>query len=229
MNRHNANVRILIVEDEPDVAEGIDVALRRAGYKTEIATDGQEGYEMAMMNSYGAILLDVMLPHMDGKTVCRSLRDAGISTPVIMVTARDALEDRVGGLDIGADDYIVKPFAIDELLARIRAVTRREAANRSSMINVGPLEIDTGAQSAKVGGKTVQLTQREFTLLEALARNAGRVLTRDAILSRVWNTDEALPNTVNFHMKSLRRKVDPDGRLIHTVHGFGYVMRWEGD
>lgn len=228
-NRHNANVRILIVEDEPDIADGIDVALRRAGYKTEIAREGREGYEMGMMNSYGVILLDVMLPNMDGRTVCRHLREAGISTPIIMVTARDAVEDKVGGLDVGADDYIVKPFSIEELLARIRAVSRREAANRSSLIQIGPLELDPAAQSAKIRGKAVQLTQREFSLLEALARNPGRVLTRDAILTRIWNTDEALPNTVNFHMKSLRRKVDPDGQLIHTVHGFGYVMRWEGD
>lgn len=222
-------MRILIVEDEPDIADGIDIALGRAGYKTEIARDGREGYEMGMMNSYGVILLDVMLPIMDGRSVCRQLREAGVSTPIIMVTARDAVEDRVGGLDIGADDYIVKPFAVDELLARIRAVTRRESAMRSATLHVGPLELDAGAQSVKVDGREVQLTQREFTLLEALARNAGRVLTRDAILSRVWNTDEALPNTVNFHMKSLRRKVDPNGKLIHTVHGFGYVMRWEGD
>lgn len=222
-------MRILIVEDEPDVAEGIEVALRRAGYKAEVAQDGGQGYELAMMNSYGVILLDVMLPVMDGKTVCRNLRDAGVSTPVIMVTARDAVDDRVDGLDIGADDYIVKPFAVDELLARIRAVTRRESANRSSVIHVGPLELDTAAQAAKVNGRTVQLTQREYSLLEALARNAGRVMTREAILTRVWNTDAALPNTVNFHMKSLRRKVDPEGHLIHTVHGFGYVMRWEGD
>lgn len=228
-NRQNANVRILIVEDEPDIADGVDVALRRAGYKTEIAREGREGYEMGMMNSYGVILLDVMLPNMDGRTVCRHLREAGISTPIIMVTARDAVEDKVGGLDVGADDYIVKPFSIEELLARIRAVSRREAANRSSLIQIGPLELDPAAQSAKIRGKVVQLTQREFSLLEALARNPGRVLTRDAILTRIWNTDEALPNTVNFHMKSLRRKVDPDGQLIHTVHGFGYVMRWEGD
>jgi DNA-binding response OmpR family regulator len=221
-------VRLLIVEDEPDIADGLETALRRAGYMVDVEVDGEAGQEAAMLNSYGVILLDWMLPGRDGQTICKNLRSAGISTPVIMVTARDQVSDRVSGLDCGADDYLVKPFAIDELLARIRALTRRESAQRSSKLEVGPLVVDTLAKTVALNGEPVHLTQREYALAEALARNPGRVLTRDAILQRVWNNDEALPNTVSFHMKSLRRKVDPEGKLIHTVHGFGYTMRWEG-
>lgn len=222
-------MRILIVEDEPDIAEGMEIALRREGYRPEIATNGTDGEEMAMMHSYGAILLDVMLPGKSGTEVCRNLRRCGITTPVLMVTARDQIADKVGGLDLGADDYLVKPFAIEELLARIRAITRREGSRRSGRIEVGPVAIDTVDQTATLNGQIVKLTQREFSLLEALAQNAGRILSRDTILDRVWNTEEALPNTVNFHMKSLRRKIDPEGKLIHTVHGFGYRLHWEGD
>lgn len=221
-------MRILIVEDEPDIARGMEIALQREGYAVELAADGHAGLEAAMLNSYGVILLDWMLPGLDGPTLCRTLRESGIATPVLMVTARDHVPDRVQGLDTGADDYLVKPFAIEELLARIRALTRRDSAQRGAQLEIGPLSIDTLGQSVALGGRPVHLTQREYSLLEALARNRGRVLTRDAILQRVWNADEALPNTVNFHMKSLRRKVDPEGRLIHTVHGFGYVLRWEG-
>ncbi|MCE9558466.1 MAG: response regulator transcription factor [Armatimonadetes bacterium] len=221
-------MRILIVEDDPDIAEGVSIALRRAGYQIDWAEDGEAGERQAFMHSYGVILLDLMLPKKDGSEVCKALRRADISTPILMMTARDRVSDRVMGLDAGADDYLVKPFAIDELLARVRALSRRESANRSAQLVVGPVEIDTQGQIVKVSGQTVQLTHREYSLLEALARNVGRVLTRDAILERVWNNDEALPNTVNFHMSSLRKKVDPESKLIHTVHGFGYSMRSEG-
>lgn len=220
-------MRILIVEDDPDIAEGVSIALRRAGYQIDWAEDGEAGERQAFMHSYGVILLDLMLPKKDGSEVCKALRRADISTPILMMTARDRVSDRVMGLDAGADDYLVKPFAIDELLARVRALSRRESANRSAQLVVGPVEIDTQGQIVKVSGQTVQLTHREYSLLEALARNVGRVLTRDAILERVWNNDEALPNTVNFHMSSLRKKVDPESKLIHTVHGFGYSMRSE--
>lgn len=201
------------------------MALKRENYHVDYAADGLKGEELAMINSYGVILLDLMLPGKDGQTICRNLRASGVSTPVLMVTAKDQVRDRVEGLDLGADDYLVKPFALEELLARVRALTRRETSQRSSKLEVGPISIDSLAQVVTVNGEEVHLTQREYSLLEALARNLGRVLTRDAILQRIWNNDEALPNTVNFHMKSLRRKVDPDGKIIHTVHGFGYVMR----
>lgn len=221
-------MRILVVEDEPDIASGIEIALKRAGYAVEIRGDGESGEEAAMMNSYGAILLDWMLPKRDGHSVCRNLRSAGIATPILMVTARDQISDRVSGLDVGADDYLVKPFSIEELLARIRAISRRESVQRARVLSAGPFEIDTSNQSVRVHGSEVRLTNREYTLLEALARNHGRVLTRDAILQRVWNSDEALPNTVSFHMKELRKKVDPEAKYIQTVHGFGYVLRVDG-
>lgn len=217
-------MRILIVEDEPDIARGIETALRREGYQTEIAEDGEQGQEAAIMNSYAVILLDLMLPKLDGGAVCRNLREAGIDTPIIMVTARDEVSDRVRGLNTGADDYLVKPFAIEELLARVKALTRRETRQRASKLRVGDIELDTMAQTVTVAGKAVPLTHREYSLLEALMRNRERVLTREVILERVFNSDEALPNTVNFHMSSLRKKVDPESKWIQTVHGFGYKI-----
>ncbi len=218
-------MRILIVEDDPDIAEGIEIALRRASYKPEVARDGVRGEELAFLNSYAVILLDLMLPGRDGREVCKNLRNAGISTPILMITARDQVNDRVFGLDAGADDYLVKPFAIEELLARIRALTRRESKKRGTVLEFGPIKLDTLDHAVTVSGQEVKLTKREFDLLEALLRNTGRVLTRDAILERVFNNDEALPNTVNFHMSSLRKKVDPQGQWIQTVHGVGYVAR----
>ncbi|MFN8219408.1 MAG: response regulator transcription factor [Fimbriimonadales bacterium] len=218
-------MRILVVEDDPDIAEGVETALRRAGYRPEVVYDGLEGEEAAVLNPYGLILLDLMLPGKDGRDVCRALRKSGISTPILMMTARDQVSDRVLGLDAGADDYLVKPFAIEELLARVRALSRRSAPQRAAILDIGDISIDTVGQTVKVAGKEVHLTQREYSLLEALARNEGRVLTREAILERVFNNDEALPNTVNFHMSSLRKKVDPEAKWIQTVHGFGYIMR----
>lgn len=215
----------MIVEDDPDIAEGVSTALRRAGYKVEVAADGNQGEEQALLNSFGIILLDLMLPGKDGRTVCQNLRRAGVATPILMMTARDQIKDRVLGLDSGADDYLVKPFAIDELLARVRALTRRESNNRSDILEFGGIRLDAVGQTVEVEGIPVRLTHREFELLEALLRNRGRVLTREAILERVFNSDEALPNTVNFHMSSLRKKVDPDSKWIQTVHGFGYSLR----
>jgi two-component system copper resistance phosphate regulon response regulator CusR len=189
-----------------------------------MASTGPEGETMAMMNSYGLILLDVMLPGKDGMAICKSLRHADIRTPILMLTARDEVKDRVMGLDVGADDYLVKPFALDELLARVRALTRREVRLKKSQIVVGPIEVDTHNKSVTVAGEPVKLTHREFQLLEAMARNPGRVYSREQILESVFQSDEALPNTVNFHMSSLRKKVDPEGRIIRTIHGLGYTM-----
>lgn len=220
-------MRILVVEDDPSIAEGLELALRRAGYKPEVCHDGIEGEDKAMINSYGLIILDIMLPGKNGIEICKSLRELDNPSPILMITARDKVSDRVLGLDAGADDYLVKPFAIEELLARVRALTRRESRRRSQILRVGAVEIETMSQTVTIGGKPVHLTQREYALLEALARNEGRVLTRDMILERVFNSDEALPNTVNFHMSSLRKKIDPDSKLIHTVHGYGYVLRIE--
>lgn len=217
-------MRILIIEDDPDIAQGVATALRREGHQPEIATTGSEGENLALMNSYGAILLDLMLPGRPGDEVCRRLRQADVRTPILMMTARDAVPDRVSGLDAGADDYIVKPFAVDELLARLRAVTRRESQRKRDVIHVGGITVDVAAKTVTVDGKPVHLTAREFDLLATMARNPGRVYTRDFILENIWNNDEALPNTVSFHMSSLRKKVDPGGQYIRTVHGVGYVL-----
>ena len=222
-------MRILVVEDDPDIAYGVETALKRAGYRPEVRDNGIDGEEAAFLSAYGVILLDLMLPGRDGRKVCKNLREGGISTPILMMTARDEVSDRVLGLDAGADDYLVKPFAIDELLARVRALTRRESTRRSSILHNGPIEMDTLSQTVTVGGNPVKLTHREYELLEALIRNQGRVLSREQIIERVFNSDEALPNTVNFHMSSLRKKVDPESKMIQTVHGFGYVIQPPAD
>lgn len=222
---NNDAMRVLIVEDEPDIAIGLETALKRQGFHVDWAADGSEGEKQAIEHPFGVILLDVMLPKKDGIQVCRTLRQLGITTPILMLTARDAVDDRVNGLDAGADDYLVKPFALEELLARIRALTRRDAERKASSIPVGDLVVDTLAQSVRRGQDSIHLTKREYELMEALARNKDRVLTREVILARIWNNEDALPNTVNFHMASLRKKVDPDGKLIETVHGFGYTIR----
>lgn len=220
-------MRILIVEDDVVIASELERILRKNGYYPDVAPDGKTGLDFALSHPYKVILLDVMLPLMDGIEVCQSLRRAGNDTPVLMLTARDAIDDRVKGLDTGADDYLVKPFAVPELLARVRALSRRDAANKADVVKVADLVVDGNARTATRAGKPLNLTKREFTLLEALARHTGNVLTREAILERVWNNEESLPNTVNFHVSSLRKKVDSGSsvKLIYTVHGTGYVLR----
>lgn len=220
-------MRILIVEDDPGIASELERALRKQGYYPDVAPNGKLGLEFALQHSYGIILLDIMMPEVNGLEMCQSLRRAGNSTPVLMLTAKDTTEDTVTGLDAGADDYLVKPFALSELLARIRALTRRDAALKTETYQFYDLTIDARAHTATRAGNPLQLTKREFSLLEALARNPGQVLTREAILERVWNNEESLPNTVNFHLASLRKKVDApyDVKLIHTVHGIGYTLK----
>ncbi|MCW5936123.1 MAG: response regulator transcription factor [Fimbriimonadaceae bacterium] len=218
-------MRVLVVEDDEEIAEQLAIALRNSGHKPTVAKDGVEGEREALLNPYGVILLDVMMPGRNGFEVCRRLRQSGVETPILMLTAKDAVEDRVTGLDTGADDYLVKPFEIAELLARIRSLARRDSQTRTGVVTINDLVVDSRTQTATKAGEPLRLTPREFSLLEALVRNEGRTLTREAILERVWNNDEALPNTVSFHMSSLRKKVDPEAKLIHTVHGFGYVLR----
>lgn len=220
-------MRLLLVEDDLVIASELERALRKNGHDTDVARDGKTGLALALKHPYAVILLDVMVPALDGFEVCRRLRAAHIATPVIMLTAKDAVPDRVTGLDAGADDYLVKPFAVPELLARLRALTRRDAQVKAKIIQVADLEIDPAHHTASRAGQNLNLTRREFSLLEALARHTGHVLTRETILERVWNNEEALPNTVNFHMSSLRKKLDPPHlpRLVHTVHGIGYTLR----
>lgn len=220
-------MRILIVEDDEVIRQQLWRALLREGYSVMTAKDGEEGLALALTNDLDIVVLDIMMPKRDGLSVCDALRRAKSSLPILMLTAKDEVNDRVKGLEIGADDYLVKPFAYEELHARLKALLRRDKVNRSSRIQIADLVIDTNNQTASRNGTALHLTPREFSLLEALARNEGRVLTREAILERVWDNEESLPNTVNFHITSLRKKVDAsyDLKLIHTVHGFGYSIR----
>jgi len=223
-------MRVLLVEDDALIAEGIVAALAKEGIEVEVARNGEQGLDEAILRPFGAIILDVMLPKMDGWTVCESIRKAGFTTPILMLTARDAIEDRVRGLEGGADDYLAKPFDVRELYARLRALIRRDAVHRTGKLELGDLVIDSKAHTVSRAGQPIKLTPREFSLLEALARNEGRTLTREVILESVWNNEESLDNTVNFHITSLRKKVDAsfDTKLIHTVHGIGYVLRRAG-
>jgi DNA-binding response OmpR family regulator len=224
-------MRVLVIEDEEAIAEVIRQGLEGARYSVDIASNGVEGLERALEQEYVVILLDIMLPGLSGWEVCRRLRDSRNQTPILMLTARDGLDDRVRGLDLGADDYLPKPFEFRELLARIRALLRRDKINRSRIIRIADLEIDTGARRVLRGGEEVHLTEREYTLLEALASQEGRTLTREFIQERVWYDDASYSNTVDAYIRLLRRKIDAGHavKLIQTVHGVGYVLRAEPD
>jgi DNA-binding response OmpR family regulator len=220
-------MKILVVEDDALIASTVKRGLERANYEVEVSHEGRGGLDMALEGSYSLILLDLMLPGMDGISICRSLRSRKVTTPILMLTARDSLEDRVEGLEIGADDYLVKPFEFPELLARIRALLRRDQAYKGSVIKVADLEIERVYRSVRRGGKEIHLSDREYTLLEALAANEGRVITRDFIRDRVWNDEDSFSNNVETYIKQLRKKIDvePLPKLIHTVHGMGYTLR----
>jgi len=218
---------LLIVEDEAAIGCRIRESLEEARYTVDWARDGVKALALAGEREYAAIILDLMLPGVDGWEVCESLRRRRDSTPILMLTARGALEDRIRGFEIGADDYLPKPFQMPELRVRVRALIRRAAVHRTRLIRIDDLEIDTEVRRVIRSGQEVPLTPREYALLEALARNEGRVLSRDYVLERVWNDDESYSNTIAVRIRQLRQKVD-DGhavRLIHTVYGQGYVLR----
>ena len=218
-------MRILVVEDEPSIADFVVRGLTEQGYAVDLARDGEAALDFLQLASFDAMILDLMLPHVDGLTVCRRLRERGDRLPVLMLTARDTVEDRVLGLDSGADDYLVKPFAFAELLARIRALFRREPSITASVLRVADLELDSTTRIARRGGREIDLTTKEYALLEYLMRNPNRVLTRSMITERVWNYDTLnAANVIDVYISHLRRKID-DGRstpLIHTVRGAGY-------
>lgn len=224
-------MRLLLVEDDAAIAQVVRQGLEENKFQVDVAGDGAKGLELALSATYSALLLDVMLPKVDGFTLCRELRARKVRVPILMLTARDAVSDRVKGLDIGADDYLPKPFDFDELLARVRALVRRDKVNKSRVIRAGDLEIDTGSHIVKRAGKEIQLTRREYTLLEALAAREGQVLTRELIQERVWMDEESYSNTVDVYIGSLRKKVDAghEVKLIHTVHGLGYTLRVSED
>jgi len=224
-------MRILLIEDERPIALVVRRGLEMARYRVDVAHDGETGLEMARSDQYDLLILDLMLPRRDGWSVCEALRNERSPLPILMLTARDALDDRVRGLETGADDYLAKPFEFPELLARVRALIRRDKVHRSRLIRVADLEVDTVARRVTRGGEEIALTRREYTLLEALAANEGRVLSRETIQERVWMDEESYSNTVDVHVGALRRKIDSgrDTRLIHTVHGLGYTLRRPDD
>ena len=220
-------MQILVVEDEQRMAELLERTLTEEGHQVVVSRDGREAYEIARASPFDAILLDVMLPGIDGVTVARRLRENKIHTPILMLTARDASADVIKGLDSGADDYLPKPFAIDVLLARIRAVSRRGMVTQPPFLEVGDLRLDPAGHTVAKGGEPVNLTPREYQLLELLMRNRGRAVSRDAILQSVWGFDrEVSENNLEVFVRQLRLKTDMrEPKLIHTVRGFGYIMR----
>ena len=229
---YDRGMRVLLVEDEAAIAAVIQRGLESAHYAVETAADGTCGLEMAVERTYSLIILDIMLPGMNGWSICQALRARRDTTPILMLTARDEVEDRVTGLEMGADDYLPKPFAMGELLARTHALLRRDRVHRTPIIRVADLEIDTGRQHVSRAGRPIDLTRREYDLLAALAAREGYLFTRQMIQERVWMDDESLSNVVDVHVMALRRKVDADHpvKLIQTVHGRGYTLkRPEGD
>lgn len=223
-------MRILLVEDEVDLNDIISKRLDLAGYSVDSCFDGQSALDYISMADYDAIILDIMLPGLDGLAVLQKLRQAGNLVPVLLLTAKDSVEDRVAGLDTGADDYLVKPFSFAELLARIRVLTRKAAGNPTNIYQLADLIVDTESRSVKRGGREISLSAKEFALLEYLIRNQGAVLTREQIERNIWNFDyEGGSNIIDVYIRYLRRKVD-DGftkKLIHTVRGIGYVLKDE--
>lgn len=221
-------MKLLVVEDERRLAQVLADGLREAGYVVDVALDGEEGEELALTGGYDVVLLDLMLPRRDGLEVCRELRRRRVDSAVLMLTARDTLEDKVEGLDVGADDYLTKPFQFPELLARVRSLLRRGSRQRSHLLSLADLEIDTRTHEVRRAGERVRLTNKEYALLEYLAYNAGRVLTRDQILNHVWPSDyEGYSNTVDVFIRYLRRKIDDpyEPKLIQTVIGLGYTLK----
>jgi DNA-binding response OmpR family regulator len=220
-------MQILVVEDERRMAELLEKTFHEEGHQVVVARDGREGFEIARCSPFDVIVLDVMLPGMDGMAVARRLRECRNQTPVLMLTARDAPADIVKGLDCGADDYLAKPFSIDILLARVRAVSRRGVIARPVVLQIADVKLDPASHGVTRGGKVLNLTPREYRLLELLMRNAGRAVSRDTILESVWGfSSEVNENTLEVFMRLLRLKVDTrQPKLIHTVRGFGYMMR----
>ncbi|GAB4453901.1 MAG: heavy metal response regulator transcription factor IrlR [Armatimonadaceae bacterium] len=220
-------MRILLIEDEPELADAIRQGLEKARYHVDWEANGADGFQRTLEETYALVVLDLMLPGMDGWTICQRMRVRGDSTPILMLTARDDVDDRVRGLEMGADDYLPKPFAFPELRARVAALLRRDRVFKGKVVRIADLEIDTINQQARRNGREIVLTPREYQLLEALATNEGKILSREWIQERVWGDAETYSNTVEVHLGAMRRKVDGNNevKLIHTVHRQGYVLR----
>ena len=219
-------MRILLIEDEISIANVIRRGLEQAHYRVEVANNGSIGLELARTGEYSLLVLDLMLPGADGWQICDALRLAGNRTPILMLTARGSVQDRVKGLEMGADDYLPKPFEFTELLARVRALLRRDRIHRARVIHIADLQIDTAQRRVTRAGEIISLSQREYTLLEALASYEGQILSREAIQERIWMDEETYSNTVDVYIGLLRKKIDADHsmKLIHTVRGVGYSL-----
>lgn len=223
------SMRVLVVDDDPGISESLERALRREGYIVALAADGELALDAVAKETPDAMILDVSMPKLDGLSVCRRLRAEGNRVPILVLTARHSLGDRVAGLDAGADDYLVKPFALEELLARLRSLMRRAAtADATSALTLSDLTLEPGARAATRAGQPIDLTRTEYQLLELFLRNPGQVLTRELIFDRVWGYDFGVgSNSLDVYIGYLRRKTEAGDlpRLIHTVRGVGYVAR----
>jgi DNA-binding response OmpR family regulator len=220
-------MRILVVEDEKALAEAIASGLRKQGYAADIALDGEEALCSFEVNEYDLLILDLNLPNVDGLEVCKKIRAGGSSAGILMLTARSGLDDRVNGLDLGADDYVVKPFHFPELLARVRALLRREGVPRPAILRTGELVLDPNALKGYFKSSEIAFTIKEFAIVEYLMRNAGRIVSQEELLEHVWNEDANLfTQTIKVHMKNIRKKLDAAGasELITTVKGRGYML-----
>lgn len=225
-------MRVLVVEDEHKIANSVKKGLEQESFAVDVAYSGTDGFDLASTEDYDVIVLDILLPGLSGIEICQKLRAKNIHTPILMLTAKGQLEDKVSGLNAGSDDYLTKPFAFEELLARIRALSRRPKIAVATILKVGDLTLDTLNFEVKRAGQTIQLSQKEFALLEFLMRHAGRVLTKDVVIGHVWNYDaDILPNTVEVYIGYLRNKIDKPYKnsleLIHTIRGFGYKLTEE--
>lgn len=222
-------MRVLVIEDEHKIANSIKKGLEQESYAVDVAYDGEYGFDLASTEDYDVIVLDLMLPKMDGMEICKQLRKDNIHTPILMLTAKSQLGDKVTGLNAGADDYLVKPFAFAELIARIRALTRRPKDALGAVLTSEDLSLNTLTYQVKRGEKEINLSKKEFAMLEYLMRHEDRVLTKDQIINHVWDYDaDVLPNTVEVYIGYLRNKIDKPFKksppLIHTVRGFGYKI-----
>ncbi|HEX2348764.1 MAG TPA: response regulator transcription factor [Ktedonobacterales bacterium] len=221
-------MRLLLIEDNRRLSAALKASLMDASYAVDVAGDGAAGEELAQATAYDAIILDILLPVKDGLAVCRSLRASGLTTPILMLTARDTVEDRVRGLDSGADDYLVKPFALNELLARLRALLRRESPRKCGILAVGDLRLDPATHLVERAGQAIELTARQFALLEYFMRHPNQLLTREMIESHLWSYDyEGTSNVVDVYVRRLRRQIDEPFAtpLLETVRGVGYRLR----
>lgn len=221
-------MRLLVVEDEARIARFIRRGLEEEGHAVDVATDGDEAIVLATTNDYDVILLDILLPRRNGLAVCHDLRQRNVATPILMLTAKDSVHDKVAGLNSGADDYLTKPFSFDELVARVNALTRRQALARSPILSVADLTLDPISHDVRRGGDPIELTNKEYALLALLMRRPGQVLTRTQIAQQIWDMDvDSDSNVIDVYIRYLRKKLDAgrDQPLIHTVRGVGYTIR----